>query len=29
MPETGRPIGVPELGFELALDEVYAGVGFD
>ncbi len=28
-PEIGRPIGVPEFGIELALDEVYAGIDFD
>jgi len=27
--ETVRPIGLPEFGIELALDEVYAGIAFD
>jgi Uma2 family endonuclease len=28
-PETATPIGVPEFGIELALDEVYAGLDFE
>jgi Uma2 family endonuclease len=28
-PESGGPIAVPELGLELPIDEVYAGIDFD
>jgi Uma2 family endonuclease len=28
-PETSSPISVPEFGFELTLDEVYAGIEFE